>query len=105
MKYIKVLKASLAFLFLLFIFLYIVGSSGLYEYKLNEKKVLTEEQIKKFESDVNNGVKIDINDYIPIEKNYDNAFTKLNRDISKYISTGFEKTFKYLFRYIDSSIK
>lgn len=103
MKYVKLLKAFSLFLFLFFIFIYIVGSSGFYEYKLNEKKVLTEEQIKKFENDVNSGAKVDINDYIIPEKNYDNTFTKVNRDISRYISKGFEETFKYLFRYIDGN--
>ena len=103
MKYIKILKGLSVFIFLFFIFIYIVGSSGFYEYKLNEKKVLTEEQIKRFENDVNSGIKIDINNYITKEKNYDNAFTKASRDISYYISRGFEETFKYLFRYIDNN--
>ncbi len=104
MKYIKFLKFGSTLLFLLFIFIYVVGSSGLHEYKLNEKKVLTEQQIKNFENDVNNGVKIDITDYIVPEKNYDNVFTKTNRKISQYISKGFEESFKYLFRYINNSV-
>lgn len=104
MKYIKFLKFGSTLFFFLFIFIYVVGSSGLYEYKLNEKKVLTEQQIKNFENDVNNGVKIDITDYIVPEKNYDNVFTKTNRKISQYISKGFEESFKYLFRYINNSV-
>ncbi len=104
MNYMKVFKFGIAFLFILFAFIYVVGSSGLYEYKLNEKKILTEEQIKNFENDVSNGTAIDITDYIIPEKDYDNIFTKTNRKISQYISKGFEESFKYLFRYIDNNI-
>ncbi len=104
MNYKKIFKFGIMFLFIMFIFIYAIGSSGLYEYKLNEKKVLTEEQIKNFENDVNSGNVIDITDYIIPEKDYDNVFTKTNRKISQYISRGFEESFKYLFRYIDNNI-
>ena len=44
MNYMKVFKFGIAFLFILFAFIYVVGSSGLYEYKLNE----TEEEEKAY---------------------------------------------------------
>ena len=99
----KIIKVSLYLLLFSFLFVYIIGSSGLYEYRLNNKKTLTEDAIKKFETDVKNGVKIDLNDYIVVEKNYDNELTRTNRKISNYIGSVFKKAFKYLFRYIGNN--
>lgn len=99
----KIIKMTLYLLLFSFFFVYIIGSNGLYEYKLNNKKVLTEDAIKKFETDVKNGVKIDLNDYIVVEKNYDNKLTRTNRKISNYIADVSKKVFKYLFRYIGSN--
>ena len=99
----KIIKVSLYLLLFSFLFVYIIGSSGLYEYRLNNKKTLTEDAIKKFETDVKNGVKIDLNDYIVVEKNYDNELTRTNRKISNYIGSVFKKVFKYLFRYIGNN--
>lgn len=48
----KIIKMSLYLLLFSFLFVYIIGSSGLYEYRLNNKKTLTEDAIKKFETDV-----------------------------------------------------
>ena len=89
----KIIKMSLYLLLFSFLFVYIIGSSGLYEYRLNNKKTLTEDAIKKFETDVKNGVKIDLNDYIVVEKNYDNELTRTNRKISNYIGSMFKKAF------------
>lgn len=51
--------------------------TGYYESKLNEKTILTEEAIQKFEEDVREGKNVDINDYV-VEKNRDfsNGATK-----------------------------
>ena len=104
MNYEKICKNCFVFLLIFFLFIYVVGGSGFYEYKLNEKKILTEEEILKFENDVKNGISVDINDYLEdANRNYDNAFTKINRKISHYINKGFEEVFKYLFRYIENS--
>jgi molecular chaperone GrpE (heat shock protein) len=101
----KVFKTTFIFLLVFFLFIYIASNAGFYEYKLNEKKYLTEEKIKEFEQDIVNGVEIDINNYLTdTNKNYDNLFTNLNRDISKYINKGFEEVLKYLFKYIDKSL-
>lgn len=100
----KAFNITFIILFLFFIFVYSLGSNGFYEYKLNRKKFLTEEQIKKFEEDVANGKTIDINNYMEVEeKNYDNTFTDINRKISSYITKGFKKAFEYLFRYLENN--
>lgn len=64
-------------LFILYLSLSVAMETGYYEAKLNEKTVLTEENIRKFEQDVRDGKKVDINDYV-VEKNQDfsNGATK-----------------------------
>jgi hypothetical protein len=105
MNFLGKVKYFVVFLFLIFICIYGVGSNGFYEYKLNQKKYMTEEMIKKFENDINNGVDIDIDDYVVNEnKNYDNSFTTISRKISRYVDKGFEKMFKFIFKYIDSNV-
>lgn len=101
----NICKFIFSTLLIFFLFLYFASNSGFYEYKLNEKKTLTEEKIKEFEQDINSGKEIDINNYIDdTNKSYDNIFTNTSRDISAYINKGFEKIIKYLFKYIDSSL-
>ena len=50
-------------LFIVYISLFIAGESGYYENKVNEKIVLTNENIKKFEDDVKNNRDIDLEKY------------------------------------------
>ncbi|MBR4671837.1 MAG: hypothetical protein IKO78_01380 [Bacilli bacterium] len=91
-----------AFISVIFIFLILYFFGGrMYEYRQHEKKVLTEEQIKKFESDVKNGVEIDINDYVFKEKDYSNKIVKINDKISDVIEYGFKKAFNYVLKNIN----
>lgn len=95
----------LGVLFLLYISISIAMETGYYEAKLNEKTMLTEESIKKFEQDVREGKQVDINDYV-VEKNRDfsNGATKvgvfLSSIIQDFMSEGLTKMadiFKKLF--------
>ncbi len=98
----RIVKTLVTLIIILFLFVYFMSSSGLYEYKMEKKKNMTEESIKRFEEDVKSGIKIDINDYIIKEKNYDNSFTSINKKISNYVSKGFERIIKYLARYMNN---
>ena len=75
----------LALLFVLYISLSIAMETGYYEAKLNEKTMLTEESIRKFENDVREGKEVDINDYV-VEKNRDfsNGATKIGVFLSSF---------------------
>lgn len=76
----------IAVLFILYISLSIAMETGYYEAKLNEKTMLTEESIKRFEQDVREGKNVDINDYV-VEKNRDfsNGATKIGVFLSSII--------------------
>ena len=96
-RIIKYVFISVIFIFLI---LYFFGGR-MYEYRQQEKKALTEEQIKKFESDVKNGVEIDINDYVFKEKDYSNKIVEINDKISDIIEYGFKKAFHYVLKNIN----
>lgn len=67
----------LAVAFIIFIGLYIAGKSGYYASEVNQKVLLTDEAIDRFEEDVINGKVVDVNSYLlEDKKNYENDFTK-----------------------------
>ncbi len=80
----------LSILFMIYISLTIAMQTGYYEAKLNERTILTEENIKKFEEDVKNGKNVDINDYV-VEKSRDfsNGTTKAGVAISHLVEKFF----------------
>lgn len=89
---------TLSLLFLIFVSLYIALESGYYEAKVAKKTALTEESIKKFESDVKEGKAIDINSYVYDEyKDYSNHTTDaaifIGEKVEKFMSTGINDLF------------
>ena len=92
--------------FISFLIIYLSEITGYYEYKNHIKTNLTEAQIKKFESDVKNGNKVDINDYlIDDTKKYNNNLSqiasKLSDSISRLVNNGVKYSFKYISKLID----
>ncbi len=103
---IKFLKIISIILFLTFVVLYSIGESGYYEYKLSNKKNLTEEQIKQFEKDVKEGKNIDIKKYLIENKaDYTNNLSRVTYKISdktnKLLKKGIEKVFKYINKLVE----
>ncbi len=96
----KTFKYGCIGLVLLFFFFFFVGDI-IYKNRLTTKTILTEEQIKKFEEDVKNGVNIDINDYVVKDKDYQNNVTRVNDTISSLINKTFKQIFKYILKSID----
>ncbi len=91
----------LGLLFVVFIALFISSKSGYYEASLNDKIVLTDKQIEKFEQDVLNGEVVDVNSYILEErKDYSNKFTnagdKFNEVVEGFLTDGLQGAFKVL---------
>ncbi len=91
----------LLFLFICFLIMYISKETGLYEYKVYNKTRLTEDAIKEFESDVNNGKNVNLKDYIVTDNNdYSSIFSKTGRSMGSFIETlmndGIKKTLKFL---------
>ena len=98
------------FIFMIFLFsfmtIYFSELTGYYEYQNHKKTALTEEQIRKFEEDVNSGKEVDINQYIVKDDAiYTNKLSKvtskLSDGISGVVESGVDKTFKFLSKFIE----
>jgi len=103
----KIYKFIFIVLFITFLIVYFSELTGYYEYQNYKKTTLTEEQIKKFESDVASGKEVDITDYLTIEdreynNNLSNISSSLSNGISNLITSGVDKTFKFLSKLVDS---
>ena len=103
---VNIFKISIVFLFIVYMTLFTSGITGFYEYQNKQKKDLTEEQIKKFEEDIKNGVAIDLEQYIDNgSKNYQNNFSSLgstlSNTVSKIVSSSVDKTFDTLIKFVE----
>lgn len=101
MKINKSLKFIIILLLVVYIASFIVSETGYYEYKMGQRTVLTNKQIKKFEEDVKNNINVDINDYVIDEKaDYTNKFTSsvnnTSLTLNKYLKKCVEGVFKIL---------
>lgn len=102
----KLFKFILYGLIFIYLVIFISADTGYYEYKNYKKTALTEEQIKKFETDIKNGEHIDINDYlIKDDYSYKNKVStlaiKISDKISSIVSSGVKSTFKFISKFID----
>lgn len=102
----KIVKFIFSLFFISFLVIYFSEVTGYYEYQNHIKASLTEEQIKKFEDDVKNGNKVDINEYLTADtKKYNNTLSKLasklSDEISNIVNSGVEYTFKYISKLIE----
>ena len=81
-------------LFIIFICLYFMNVIGYYDVNRNRMK-MTEEKIQQFESDVESGEYIDLNDYFLEEKrDYDNSFSNISLTVSDGINVFLNKGLK-----------
>jgi len=93
-------KIIFIIIFIIFISLYFMNIIGYYDVGRN-RMLLTEEKIKQFELDVENGKYIDLNNYFSEEqRNYDNGFSnvslKISSSIDEFLNKGLGKTIKAL---------
>lgn len=105
MKHKKLIKFLAISLLLVFLCSYFIEISGYYEYNLQNKKNLTEEQIKQFEADIKNGKNIDLDTYLKdTTTDYSNKLTrttsevsiKLNNYLKDILSNGFKVLEKFV---------
>ena len=97
----NLLKIILILSFTIFVASYFIEETGYYDYKLQEKMVLTNEQIKKFEQDIKEGKEVDIESYLKEnDKDYSNNITtnitKVSLTTNKYLKKGIESIFGIL---------
>ena len=94
MNFNNVFKFVFIILILSFSFLMIASKSGYYEYELSRENNLTEEAIKRFETDVLEGKSIDIKNYVGDTTNYKNFYSNLGYNLSVGVDNVLNKGLK-----------
>ena len=104
----KISKILLILICFSFVVSYIIYQTGYYEYKLQNRAVLTKEQMEQFETDVNEGKDVTLNDYL-IDNHVDylnkltNITVKVNNRVNKYIKKSIEEVFKLLNKFVQDN--
>lgn len=102
---IDALKFLFVVLFICFLTFYATAKDTFLEYQNRQNKVFTEEQIKKFEKDIQAGKEIDIENYLvyedKIEKHGKKIGLQLSYFIEKYAEKGISGFFKTINKLVD----
>ena len=99
--------ARLIVLILVFLFfvLYFMQAAGYNEYTRNRENMLTEEQIKAYEEDIEAGKDVTIKDYLNKDKvNYENKVSELGLDLSRLIEDIFNKGMNTFFEMLNEAV-
>lgn len=93
----KILKITFILLFIFFLSLYL---SKYNNYYYENKRIMTDEAIKRFENDLKEGKKINADDYMIKTKDYNNRISRLGIKTSSIIEKTFNKSLKLVARYL-----
>ena len=98
----KTIKIIGIVLFVMFLSVYFSRyNTNYYE----NRNVLTEEAIVKFEQDIKEGKDISINTYLKEEKDYNNKASTIGLKLSQGIEIGFKKSLKLLFKCMEELVE
>ncbi len=94
------LNYLIIFLFIIYMFLFVASKNG---YITNEKRsniYFTNEQIEKFEKDIEEGKDVDIETYVKEKKDYTNTFSNLGYNVSNGIVYIVNNSLKEIFSFV-----
>lgn len=94
-------KIGLICLFVIYISLYFMKSSGYYDGAMRQRVEFTDSQIEQFESDIKKGENVDLNEYLKDQnKDYTNAASKLgyvfSKNVDRFLNKGIKEFLKFL---------
>lgn len=78
--------------------------TGFYEYRVSKKTALTNENIEKFEKDIEEGKDVEVSRYLEEDKDNSNEISDLTFKISQTIGTVFNKMITFLFKSIEKTM-
>ena len=91
-------------LFGIYMALYYMAETGYYEYKEYNKMIVTEEAMKRFESDVSEGKDVSIENYVSPTKTYENKVSNLGLKTSEYVEKFMTKGLGGFFKVVGSLV-
>jgi len=102
----KIPKYILFLVCFAFIISYIIYETGYYEYKLQNRTVLTKEQMEQFENDVNEGKDVTLNDYlIETEVDYTTKLTDATVKVSNKVNLYLKKSVELVFKQVNKLVQ
>lgn len=93
----NLLKIVVIIVLIFFFSLFFSRYNSYYE----NKKVLTDEAIEKFENDLKEGKEIVASNYLEEEKNYNNKAAKIGLKTSRLIEKTFDKGLGFMMKYLE----
>lgn len=102
----KIFKVIFMLFFFAFIISYIIEKTGYYEYHLQDKTIMTNEAMAKFEKDLAEGKDVREEDYlVSSEKDYTSSLTKgtnkISIQVNKVLKKGIEGVFSLIGRLVE----
>lgn len=99
----KIFRVLFFLLFLFFLIGYIIERTGYYEYKLQNRTIMTNEAINRFEEDVREGKNVSIEDYVvDTEKDYTSTLTRNTNRVSMKVNVVLKKGIESVFKVLSS---
>lgn len=96
----RLIKLIGIILLIFFLALYLSSYNTSY---YENKNILTEDAIKRFEKDLKEEKKINVNNYIEKEKNYNNKVSTYTLKLSNLIDKCINKSLKLVLKYLENS--
>lgn len=102
----KIFKLIFSCLFITFIISYVIEKTGYYEYNLQNKMIMTNEAMAKFEKDLKEGKDVRKEDYlVSTEKDYTSPLTKGTNKVSLKVNSLLKDAVEGVFKVIGSFVE
>ncbi len=97
----KIFKFVFFCLFISFVISYVIEKTGYYEYNLQNKMIMTNEAMERFEKDVKEGKDVRREDYlVSTEKDYTSTLTKGTNKVSLKVNSLLKSAVEGVFKVI-----
>ena len=106
MKHKKLIKFICYFIVLIFLFSYFLEYFGYYEYNLQNKTIMTNEAMARFEKDLADGKDVREEDYVvSTEKDYTSSLTRTTNKVSIKVNNILKKGIESVFKIVGTFVE
>ena len=102
----KVFKTIFLCFFLAFVVSYVIEKTGYYEYNLQNKTIMTNEAMARFEKDLAEGKDVREEDYVvSTEKDYTSSLTRTTNKVSIKVNNILKKGIESVFKIVGTFVE